>query len=92
MHGNRRRRIGSHLETEMSATLARKLRRIGLTRTFTEFPNTVVVTDEQGHQIEHTTTKIIENRVRIHYSPEELQARQAAIVAEWRARRKRTRS
>lgn len=73
----------------MSTSLARKLRRIGLTRTFTEVPVTVIVKNEQGVEIEQTTTRILTNRHRIQYSPEELETKCAEIVAAWRARRKR---
>jgi hypothetical protein len=76
----------------MSTSLARKLRRIGLTRTFTEVPITVIVKDEQGVEIEQTATRTITNRHRIQYSPEELKARQTEIVTAWRARRKRARA
>ena len=73
----------------MSTSLARKLRRIGLTHTFTEVPNTVIVTDEQGRQIVQDTTRTIVNRHRIQYSPEELETKRAEIIAAWRTRRKR---
>ena len=76
----------------MSTSLARKLRRIGLTRTFTEVPITVIVKDEQGAEIEQTTTRILTNRHRVQYSPEELTSKQNEIITAWRARRKRARA
>jgi hypothetical protein len=73
----------------MSATLARKLRRIGLTRTFSTTQQTVITTDEQGNETEGIVTNTTSERHRTQYSPEELAVKRAAIIAEWRARRKR---
>lgn len=75
----------------MSTTLARKLRRIGLTRTFHTTQQTVITTDEQGNETEGIVTKTTSERHRAYYSPEELNSRREAI-AEWRAKRKRNKS
>ena len=80
------------METEMSATLARKLRRIGLTRTSSAVPRTVIVTDEQGVEVEIATQETVYSRHRIQYSPEELASKRGDIIAAWRARRKMERN
>jgi hypothetical protein len=69
----------------MSATLARKLRRIGLTRMART--ETVITKDEQGNDTEATLTHY--HTRRIQYSPEELTQKRAEIITAWRAKRKR---
>jgi len=75
----------------MSATLARKIRRIGLTRTSTTVDEPWTTLDEQGKEVRGVATRTISNRYRIQYSSEERAAIEASIVAAWRAKRKRQR-
>lgn len=75
----------------MSTTLARKLRRIGLTRTFHTVQQIVLTKDEQGNDTEGVITREVSERQHIYYSPEELPAIRAKIIAEWRAKRKKAR-
>jgi hypothetical protein len=72
-------------ETEMSATLARKLRRIGLQRM--SKTDVVVTTDEQGKEVEATVTTYITRRRFM--SEDELRDARQEITTMWREKRKR---
>ena len=72
----------------MSATLARKIRRIGLTRTTTVLDEPWTIIDEQGKETSGVTTRTISNRYRIQYSLDERKAIEAQIITAWRAKRK----
>lgn len=74
-------------ETEVSTSLARKIRRIGLVR----LAQTKIVTtqDEQGNEVEATHTTYRTYRPFI--SEAELSAKTEEIVAAWRAKRKKNR-
>lgn len=76
----------------MSATLARKIRRIGLTRTTTVLNEPWTIIDEQGRETSGVATRTISNRHRIQYSFEEHKAIEAQIITAWRAKRKRGKS
>jgi hypothetical protein len=71
----------------MSTTLARKIRRIGLVRTAR---TAIVITkDEQGNEVEVTHTAY---HTRRRYMPdEEREELTAAVIAEWRTKRKKRR-
>ena len=76
----------------MSTSLARKIRRIGLTRTFHTTHETVATKDEQGNETEGTITRTTSTPHRIQYSPKELLRIREEIASKWRAARKRNRS
>ena len=71
----------------MSTTLARKLRRIGQTRT--THTETVTTKDEQGNDTEATLTRY--NTHRKFMSEEELAQKRAEITIAWRTKRKKRR-
>lgn len=73
----------------MSATLARKIRRIGLERTTYRFSEEECLTYDENGATAITRIKIkIPERHRAELSLEELRSKREHIIKEWRARRK----
>lgn len=73
----------------MSATLARRIRRIGiLPTTYTETKEQILVKDEQGNQIAQDRIKRTPQRNRVELSLAELTQTRLSIIETWRNARK----
>lgn len=73
----------------MSATLARKIRRIGLERTTYRFSEEERLTYDENGATAITRIKVsTPERHRAELSLEELTQRRAAVIQQWRAKRK----
>lgn len=78
------------METAMSTTLARKIRRIGLDRTtYRETEERVLAKNDEGKMVEEIRVKRTPQHNRLPLTIEELTAKREQTIAEWRAKRKR---